>query len=143
MKLGMNMLLWSTDVCGSEFDPVFAMLKDAGFDGVEIPIFDREVDEVRRPRESGSTGSASRRSRSRRRADDDNPISPDAGVRAEALVATKANLDSAAALGRRSSAGRSARRSPSSPAPAPTDEEKARAVAYLQEVGRVRRGSAA
>ena len=44
MKLGMNMLLWSTDVSGKEFDPVFAMLKDAGFDGVEIPIFDRETD---------------------------------------------------------------------------------------------------
>src|SRR6266849_5551318 len=44
MKLGMNMLLWSTDVSGSEYDETFAMLKDAGFDGVEIPIFDREVD---------------------------------------------------------------------------------------------------
>ena len=40
----MNMLLWSTDVSGTEYDPVFAMLKDAGYDGVEIPIFDREVD---------------------------------------------------------------------------------------------------
>jgi len=44
MKLGMNMLLWSTDVSGTEYDATFAMLKDAGFDGVEIPIFDREVD---------------------------------------------------------------------------------------------------
>src|SRR5260370_11916583 len=44
MKLGMNMLLWSTDVSGSEFDPTFALLKDMGFAGVEIPIFDREVD---------------------------------------------------------------------------------------------------
>src|SRR5204862_4908051 len=44
MKLGMNLLLWSTDVSGWEFDAVFAMLKDVGFDGVEIPIFDREID---------------------------------------------------------------------------------------------------
>jgi len=44
MKLGMNMLLWSTDVCDAQFDPVFEMLKDAGYDGVEIPIFDREVE---------------------------------------------------------------------------------------------------
>jgi len=44
MKLGMNMLLWSTDVSGAEFDPVFELLKDAGFDGVEVPIFDREVE---------------------------------------------------------------------------------------------------
>jgi len=32
VKLGMNMLLWSTDVCGREHDATFAMLKDAGFD---------------------------------------------------------------------------------------------------------------
>jgi len=44
VKLGMNMLLWSTDVSGSEYDAVFGMLKDAGYDGVEIPVFDREVE---------------------------------------------------------------------------------------------------
>src|SRR3954464_15683048 len=44
MRLGMNMLLWSTDVSDAAYDPVFEMLKDAGFDGVEIPIFDREVE---------------------------------------------------------------------------------------------------
>ena len=40
LKLGMNMLLWSTDVSGPEYQPVFEMLRDAGFDGVEVPIFD-------------------------------------------------------------------------------------------------------
>jgi D-psicose/D-tagatose/L-ribulose 3-epimerase len=44
MKLGMNMLLWSTDVSGPSYDAVFELLKETGFDGVEIPIFDREVD---------------------------------------------------------------------------------------------------
>ncbi len=51
MKLGMNMLLWSTDVTADEYDPAFAMLKDAGFDGVEIPIFDAEFDKYARLRE--------------------------------------------------------------------------------------------
>ena len=39
MKLGMNMLLWSTDVTGPEYLPVFEMLRDAGYDGIEVPIF--------------------------------------------------------------------------------------------------------
>lgn len=29
------MLLWATDVSGSEYDAVFARLKEIGFDGVE------------------------------------------------------------------------------------------------------------
>ena len=32
MRLAMNMLLWSTDVSGSEYDATFAMLKDAGIE---------------------------------------------------------------------------------------------------------------
>src|SRR5260370_36596442 len=96
MKLGMNMLRWSTDVSGAELDPVFAMLKDAGFDGVEIPIFDREVDKYAdlRTRLDGIGLEALAVSA---RADHDNPIPADPAARAEALVPTKANLDSAAA----------------------------------------------
>jgi D-psicose/D-tagatose/L-ribulose 3-epimerase len=40
VKLGMNMLLWSTDVSGDEYRAIFEMLKDAGYDGVEVPIFE-------------------------------------------------------------------------------------------------------
>ena len=36
----MNMLLWGTDVSGPEYRGVFELLRDTGFDGVEIPIFD-------------------------------------------------------------------------------------------------------
>lgn len=36
-KLGMNMLLWTDDV-GEEHFPLFAELKKAGYDGVEIPL---------------------------------------------------------------------------------------------------------
>jgi len=134
MKLGMNMLLWSTDVCAAEFDPVFEMLKDAGFEGVEIPIFDREVEKY-----------ADLRTRLERiglealavsaRASHDNPISADPAVRAEALVATKANLDSAAALGAPLICGPLAAPLAVFTGTGPTDEEKARAVAYLQELG--------
>jgi D-psicose/D-tagatose/L-ribulose 3-epimerase len=39
MKFGINTLLWSGSVGAAELDR-FAGLKDAGFDGVEVPIFD-------------------------------------------------------------------------------------------------------
>src|SRR5216684_4218683 len=69
------------------------------------------------------------------RADHDNPISADAGVRAEALVATKANLDSAAALGAPLICGPLGAPLAVFTGTGPTDEEKARAVTYLQELG--------
>src|SRR3954452_1329242 len=40
MKLGMNMLRWSTDVTGAEYLPVFEQLRDLGYEGIEVPIFD-------------------------------------------------------------------------------------------------------
>ncbi len=134
MKLGMNMLLWSTDVSGSEFDRVFAMLKDAGFDGVEIPIFDREVDKYAALR-ARLDGIGLEALAVAARADHDNPISADAAVRAEALVATTANLDSAAALGAPLICGPLGAPLAVFTGSGPTDEEKARAVAYLQELG--------
>lgn len=39
MKLGMNLLLWGTDIDESLF-PVLEQIKAIGFDGVEVPIFD-------------------------------------------------------------------------------------------------------
>src|SRR3982074_805282 len=94
----MNMLLWSTDVSGPEYDATFAMLKDAGFEGVEIPIFDREVDTY-----AELAGRLEALGLERiavgGRGGDDTRISDDPAVRAEAVAATKANLDSAAALG--------------------------------------------
>lgn len=133
MKLGMNMLLWSTDVCGREYDATFAMLKDAGFDGVEIPIFDREVDKYA---ELGKRLDALGLERIAvgARGSDDNPISADPAVRAEAAAAMRANLDSAAALGASLICGPlHAPLGVFSGVP-PTAEEKARSVAYLQEV---------
>ncbi len=130
MKLGMNMLLWSTDVSGPEYDAVFAMLKDAGFDGVEIPIFDREVETYAELGARLDALGLERLAVSARGADDD-PIAADPGP---AIAATKANLDSAAALGAPLICGPlGAPLGVFSGAP-PTAEEKARSVAYLREV---------
>ena len=39
MKIGMNLLLWTGHVT-EEHVPVLQALKDTGFDGVEVPVFD-------------------------------------------------------------------------------------------------------
>jgi D-psicose/D-tagatose/L-ribulose 3-epimerase len=39
MKVGINMLLWTTHV-GREHFPLFAKLKAVGYDGIEIPVMD-------------------------------------------------------------------------------------------------------
>jgi D-psicose/D-tagatose/L-ribulose 3-epimerase len=134
MKLGMNMLLWSTDVSDAAYDPVFEMLKDAGFDGVEIPIFDREVEKYSALRERLDRIGLETLAVSAR-GGNDNPISDDPAVRAEALAATKANLDSAAALGAPLICGPLGAPLAVFSGTGPTGEEKARAAAYLQELG--------
>ena len=42
MKVGFNMLLWTTHVTEEDF-PRLEMLKKLGYDGVEIPLFEGEV----------------------------------------------------------------------------------------------------
>ncbi|MBX2815028.1 MAG: sugar phosphate isomerase/epimerase [Saprospiraceae bacterium] len=39
MKIGMNLLLWTTDI-GEHLYPIIDALREAGFDGVEVPIGD-------------------------------------------------------------------------------------------------------
>jgi D-psicose/D-tagatose/L-ribulose 3-epimerase len=133
MKLGMNMLLWSTDVSGSEFDETFAMLKDAGFEGVEIPIFDRDIEKYA---ELGARLEAVglERLAVSARGPDDNPISDDPAVRGEAVAATRANLESAQALGAGIICGPLGAPLGVFSGTGPTEAEKDRAVAYLQEV---------
>lgn len=83
MKTGMNLLLWATHVTEEHY-PILAKLKQAGFDGVEIPVFEGNADHYKRLRKEldnlglGCTtvtvvGETS------------NPISPDAGVRKAAV----------------------------------------------------------
>ena len=42
-KIGMNLLLWGTEINASLF-PVLEQIKAAGYDGVEVPIFDTDPD---------------------------------------------------------------------------------------------------
>ena len=49
MKTGMNLLLWTTHVTADHF-PILARLKQTGFDGAEIPIFEGDADHYKRVR---------------------------------------------------------------------------------------------
>ncbi len=42
MKYGMNLLLWTSGVTEEHF-PLLSSLKEWGFDGVELPMFDLDV----------------------------------------------------------------------------------------------------
>ena len=42
MKYGFNLLLWTTHVT-AEHVPLFAKLKAAGYDGVELPLFEGDA----------------------------------------------------------------------------------------------------
>jgi D-psicose/D-tagatose/L-ribulose 3-epimerase len=98
LRLGMNMLLWSTDVSDSSFGETFAMLRDAGYEGIEVPLFDPEPAKAKRTGERlrelglvplGVTA----------RSEDQSPISADPAVRRQAVEATKREIDACAALG--------------------------------------------
>ena len=91
MKYGMNLLLWATAVDESH-DGILEQIKEIGYDGVEVPIFEHDaaafqrlggkLDELglERTAVTVSTGAA-------------NPISPDASVRAEAVTRLKGAVD--------------------------------------------------
>jgi D-psicose/D-tagatose/L-ribulose 3-epimerase len=122
VRLGMNMLLWSTDVTGPEYDAAFRLLKEIGYDGVEVPIFDREVDKYA---ELGE----------RLRAIELEPIAVSALPGDEdAAGSIRAILDSAAALGASLLCGPLEAQIGVFSGAAPTDSERVAAVDVLREV---------
>ena len=96
MKYGMNLLLWSGEVT-SEMLPTCEQLKTAGYDGVELPMFNLELDYKSLGESLDSMGLA--RTAVTIRGQEDNPITPDASVRAKGVELTKQTLDCCAAAG--------------------------------------------
>jgi D-psicose/D-tagatose/L-ribulose 3-epimerase len=97
MKLGMNLLLWGTNIDESLF-PVLEEIKNIGFDGVEIPIFDtnpknwyvwrQKLDDLGLDRIAVTINGA-----------DFNQISSDPIIRKTTLERNKAAVDCAMILG--------------------------------------------
>ena len=97
MKFGMNLLLW-TGAMNDDMIPVVASLKEMGYDGVEIPVFEDNIDLYTqwgaRLQEMGLECTAVTV-----RGEEDNPISADSAVRALGVENNKRALDNAAAAG--------------------------------------------
>jgi D-psicose/D-tagatose/L-ribulose 3-epimerase len=97
MKTGMNLLLWTGHVTAEQYH-LFAKLKAAGFDGVEIPVFEGDVahyaglkKELDNHGLKCTTVTVVN--------PDTNPISPDAAIRKAALDRIKWAIDCNQALG--------------------------------------------
>ena len=90
MKYGMNLLLWSGQL-DDQLWPIVEMLKQMGYDGVELPLFDpdletcadwgKRLDDVGLERTAVTI-----------RGVEDNPISSDPAVRARAVECTNKAL---------------------------------------------------
>ena len=98
MKYGMNLLLWSGELT-DDLMPTCQQLKQIGFDGVEIPMFNLELDYASIGKQLDSLVLA--RTAVAVRGEEDNPISSDASVRAKGVAANKQTLDCCAAAGAR------------------------------------------
>jgi D-psicose/D-tagatose/L-ribulose 3-epimerase len=97
MKTGMNLLLWTSHVTEDHY-PLFAKLKKAGFDGVELPLFEGDLAHYQKiGRELKNQGLAC--TAVTVATDAANPISPDAAVREAAVERLKWALEMTAALG--------------------------------------------
>ena len=98
MKYGMNLLLWTDDPTRESLLPLYGRLKQMGFDGVELPIFDavperfaalgRRLDDLGLERTAVSV-----------RTPADDPLSPDPAVRRAALERSRLVVDCCEAAG--------------------------------------------
>jgi len=97
IRYGMNLLLWTSEVTEEHF-PLLAQLKEIGYDGVEVPIFDMDESKVSRigeelkKNELGTTAVTVC-------GKDANPISPDAAVRQASVAHLKRAVDMCAVCG--------------------------------------------
>jgi len=103
MHYGMNLLMW-TDTLTDEMLPLVDQLQEVGFDAIEIPVFDNDLDNYakwgKRFDELGLL-----RSGTAVRGPAENPISAEAEVRRKGIDANKLTLDCCAAAGCRVMAG--------------------------------------
>ena len=96
MKYGMNLLLWTGEL-NEESIPVLESLKEMGFDGVEVPIFNTDLDYAAWGQRLDDLGLE--RTAVTVRNEEDNPISSDAAVRAAGVEGTCRVLECCAMVG--------------------------------------------
>ncbi len=97
MKYGMNLLLWSGEMHEGLL-PVLEKLKEIGYDGVELPMFDLNVD-AWAAWKSRLDDLGLERTAVTVRGAEDNPISPDAAVRAKGVANNRRAIECCQAVG--------------------------------------------
>lgn len=131
MKIGMNLLLWTGHVDESHF-PTLAKLKQAGFDGVEIPLFGGDIAHYKKVKaELDQLGLAC--STVTVMTPEANPISPDASIRAAAVERLKWAIDINQTLGSFAMCGPYHSPLGVFSGTGPTADEKSRAVEVLRK----------
>lgn len=96
MKFGINLLLWTGEL-NDGLMPILESLKTMGYDGVEIPLFNYDLDYQAWGKRLDDLGLE--RTAVTVRTADDNPISPDTAVRQKGVDGNKKAIDCCAALG--------------------------------------------
>lgn len=96
MKFGMNLLLWSGEL-NDDMVPVLESLKAMGYDGVELPIFNLDLDYAAWGKKLDEIGLE--RTAVTVRGEEDNPISCDPAIRSKGVELTKKTLDCCQAAG--------------------------------------------
>ncbi len=97
MKYGMNMLLWTSGVTEEHF-PLIEQIKSWGYDGIELPMFEYDIaanqkigDHLKQLGLGATAVTVC--------TPEENPISPDAKIRAAALDRLKSAIDACQAAG--------------------------------------------
>ncbi len=96
MKFGMNLLLWSGEINESLL-PTLEMLKKMGYDGVELPLFNLDLDYAAWGKRLDDLGLE--RTAVTIRIAGNNPISEDSQERKQGIEQTQKALDCCAAVG--------------------------------------------
>jgi D-psicose/D-tagatose/L-ribulose 3-epimerase len=135
MKTGMNLLLWTTHVTDQHFS-LFAKLKAAGFDGVEIPLFEGDANhyksiaaELKKQGLGCTTVTVV--------GPEANPISPDASVRKAALARHRWAIEMTSILGGENLCGPYHSPLAIFSGEPPTEDEKKRCVEVCQQSAEV------
>ena len=97
MRFGINMLMW-TDTLSDEWLPKVDELKEIGYDAIEVPVFDFNIDTYAKwGKRFDELGLA--RSGTSVRGPEENMISTDPAIRKAGIEANKRTLDCCAAAG--------------------------------------------
>ena len=96
MKFGMNLLLWSGEM-NDGLIPVIESLKQMGYDGIEVPLYNYDIDYASWSRRLDDMGLE--RTAVTIRTADDNPLSPDAKIRQLAIDNNRRAIDCVADVG--------------------------------------------